>query len=126
MRTRLAILFCVAFILCTGHHSLRTDVRAATESPEGNAAKGKIIFLKYCAGCHGPEGQGDGYQMLGRKPANLTEAASSRKSEAELLTAIHEGRPNMPPWNARLTNEDSRDVLAYIRTLSGGRETQPN
>ena len=31
---------------------------------------------------------------------------------------IHEGNPNMPSWKGRLSEQDSRAVLAYIRTLA--------
>ena len=126
MRMRLSTVFCIGWMVCAGMASLQTDAHADKVSGGGDAAKGKAIFLKYCAGCHGPEGKGDGYQLLGRKPANLTEPPTSLKSETELLISIHEGRPNMPPWNARLTDDDSRDVLAYIRTFSGGRDRQPD
>ena len=80
-------------------------------------AKGKLVFTKHCAGCHGPEGKGDGYRLLGADPANLTRSATKKKSDAVLLQTIHEGRPNMPSWEGRLSEQDSRAVLAYIRTL---------
>jgi mono/diheme cytochrome c family protein len=91
--------------------------RGADERVQGHAAKGKLLFVKHCTGCHGAEGQGDGYKLLGPDPANLTAPSTTRKSDADLLDAIHEGRPNMPAWKLRLSKEDSRDVLAYIRSL---------
>jgi mono/diheme cytochrome c family protein len=85
----------------------------------GDVARGKTIFVRYCTGCHGPEGGGDGYRFLrGPDPANLTSPASKKKSDAELLKTIHDGKPNMPPWNVRLSDKESRDVLAYVRTLA--------
>lgn len=80
-------------------------------------AKGKTLFIKYCAGCHGPQGQGDGYKLLGPNPANLTAPATKNKSERALLATIHEGKPNMPSWKGRLSERDIHNVLAYIRTL---------
>jgi mono/diheme cytochrome c family protein len=79
---------------------------------------GKRIFIKHCAGCHGAAGKGDGYKLLGADPANLTVSATKKKSDAALLKTIHEGKSSMPSWNVRLSQQDSRDVLAYIRTLS--------
>jgi mono/diheme cytochrome c family protein len=81
-------------------------------------AKGKQIFIKHCVGCHGAEGKGDGYKLLGPDPANLTAPATRKKSDAVLLNTIHEGKSSMPSWKVRLSEQDSRDVLAYIRTLS--------
>jgi mono/diheme cytochrome c family protein len=81
-------------------------------------AKGKTVFVRHCAGCHGQAGRGDGYRLLGPEPANLTRPATKKKSDAALLATIHEGKPNMPSWKVRLSKEESRAVLAYIRTLT--------
>jgi mono/diheme cytochrome c family protein len=85
--------------------------------PRVDQIKGKQIFSKYCAGCHGPEGKGDGYLLLGPDPANLTRPATKKKSDAMLIETIHEGKPNMPSWKGRLSEDESRTVLAYIRAL---------
>ena len=87
------------------------------DSSSAHQAKGKRIFTHSCAGCHGFEGKGGGYRLLGHEPANLTRPATKTKSDAALLHTIHEGKPNMPSWKTRLSEEDSRAVLAYIRTL---------
>jgi mono/diheme cytochrome c family protein len=89
-----------------------------SNSRAGEILKGKTVFVRHCAGCHGPEGKGDGYQLLGPDPANLTRQATKKKSDATLLQAIHEGKPNMPSWKVRLSKEENRAVLAYIRTLA--------
>ncbi|HMS82064.1 MAG TPA: cytochrome c [Nitrospira sp.] len=89
----------------------------ATDSPTGDDSKGKKIFARHCAGCHGSQGKGDGYLLLGPDPANLTRPATKKKSDATLLSSIHEGKPNMPSWKNRLSAEESRAVLAYVRTL---------
>lgn len=88
------------------------------DSPNASYADGKRIFTRYCAGCHGPKGKGDGYLLLGPEPANLTRPATKIKSDVALLQVIHEGKPNMPPWKVRLSENESRAVLTYIRTLA--------
>ena len=92
------------------------DQQMSLDTPD--LKKGKMIFVKYCSGCHGPLGQGDGYRILGPSPADLASLASKQQSDTALLRTIHEGKPNMPAWQFRLSKEDSRDVLAYIRTLA--------
>jgi mono/diheme cytochrome c family protein len=116
---RAALSWAVVGLLTVGGWMLSagTVARGADERVQGQAAKGKLLFVKHCTGCHGPEGQGDGYKLLGPDPANLTAPSTAKKSDADLLDAIHEGRPNMPAWKLRLSKEDSRDVLAYIRSL---------
>jgi mono/diheme cytochrome c family protein len=93
-------------------------VGSASESVENHGLqKGRQIFRQYCAGCHGPEGQGDGYRLLGPSPADLTSRLTQGKSDEDLLQSIHAGRPNMPAWNVKLTETDRQNVLAYIRSL---------
>jgi mono/diheme cytochrome c family protein len=87
------------------------------ESKRADVAKGEKVFVRHCAGCHGSEGKGDGYLLLGPEPANLTRSTTKKKSDVMLLQTIHEGKPNMPSWKTRLSEEDSGAVLAYIRTL---------
>ncbi|NGZ11703.1 MAG: c-type cytochrome [Nitrospira sp. LK70] len=87
------------------------------DSSSADQTKGKGIFAQHCAGCHGPAGRGDGYLLLGPDPANLTRPETKQKSDAMLLQTIHEGKPNMPSWKVRLSESESRAVLAYIRTL---------
>ena len=105
----------VAGLLCWGVAQGQVEPKVQ----DGDVARGKTMFVKYCTGCHGPEGGGGGYRFLrGPDPANLTSPSTREKSDAELLKTIHDGKPNMPPWNVRLSDEESRDVLAYVRTLA--------
>jgi mono/diheme cytochrome c family protein len=93
--------------------------QAESKAQSGDVARGKVLFVKYCTGCHGPQGGGDGYKFLnGPSPANLTSPSTSKKSDADLFKTIHEGKPNMPPWKFRLSGKESSDVLAYVRTLA--------
>jgi mono/diheme cytochrome c family protein len=92
---------------------------AGPKSQSGDVARGKTLFVRYCTGCHGLQGGADGYKFLhGPDPANLTSPSIKKKSDAVLLKTIHEGKPNMPPWETRLSEKESRDVLAYVRTLA--------
>jgi mono/diheme cytochrome c family protein len=92
----------------------------AADPPD--VSNGRKIFNRYCSGCHGAQGQGDGYPLLGRAPANLTSPATTEQSDEELIRTLHEGKPNMPAWKYRLSPQDSNDVLAYVRTLASERD----
>ena len=107
----------VLLVTIAGGALLQSHAAGKVEPATGNLAKGKILFIKYCAGCHGPQGKGDGYRLLGPDPANLTAPSTAKKSDSALLATIHEGKPNMPSWKGRLSERDIRNVLAYIRTL---------
>jgi mono/diheme cytochrome c family protein len=84
-----------------------------------DVARGKILFTKYCTGCHGPEGEGGEYKFTrGPDPPDLTSPSTEKKFDDDLLKIIHDGKPNMPPWNVRLSERERKDVLAYVRTLA--------
>lgn len=108
----------VLLLIAAGNTSQAGAGPETVPPAKGNVTKGTMLFAKHCAGCHGQEGKGDGYKLLGPDPANLTAPSITKKSDADLLKAIHKGRPNMPAWERRLSNEDSRDVLAYVRSLA--------
>ena len=112
--------FIVLSVVFVGGMLLSSLAQAVAESKaqNGDVARGKTLFIRYCTGCHGPEGGGDGYKFVrGPDPANLSSPSTKKKSDAVLLKTIHDGKPNMPPWNTRLSEKESRDVLAYVRTL---------
>ena len=92
--------------------------KAGADFEQARITKGKNLYARNCAGCHGAEGTGDGYKLLGPDPANLTLPSTTKKSDAALLNTIHEGKPNMPSWKLRLSEQDSQAVLAYIRALA--------
>ena len=93
-------------------------LRSATDSV---GERGRAIYLERCAVCHGPQGRGDGPEapFLSPRPASLISAGTSVKSDAEFLAVIANGKPRtaMPAWKDRLSEEQRREVLAYIRSL---------
>src|SRR5437773_9518245 len=95
-----------------------------------DTVKGKTVYVKWCAGCHGDTGAGDGAAapaMLPR-PRNFTgavykvrtTASGQLSTDADLMRAIDEGLPGsaMPAWKARLSEAERRDVMAYLKTFS--------
>ncbi|HTL60124.1 MAG TPA: cytochrome c [Nitrospira sp.] len=83
--------------------------------------RGRTIYERHCADCHGAEGRGDGRQAttLSPRPGNLISAQTSAKSDQELLKIIAKGKPRtaMAGWEQRLSSEDQAAVLAYIRSM---------
>lgn len=96
---------------------------ASVAAPPDQAAweRGRVIYEQRCLDCHGPEGRGDGSKALSLspRPGNLVSAATSAKSDQDLLKIIANGRPRtaMPAWKDQLSDEEQRQVLAYIRSL---------
>lgn len=88
-------------------------------SPGGNPVNGKLIYEKNCAACHGSRGQGDGYTKFNPPVADLASSTIQRKEDTDLIKTIREGRPNtaMGSWRLVLSEQEIRDVVAYIRTF---------
>jgi len=87
----------------------------------GDPAKGKALYEKHCVACHGPQGKGDGPagKVITPPAADFTSAASKKKSEADLLQTVENGRPGtaMAPWKTQLSQPELNDVIGYVLTL---------
>ena len=83
--------------------------------------QGRDIYRIHCQECHGTEGHGDGPRapMLAPRPGNLVSAATSAKTDEELLAILAVGVPRtaMRGWRDQLSNDERRNVLAYVRSL---------
>jgi cytochrome c oxidase cbb3-type subunit 2 len=95
----------------------------------GHAAAGKPLYTRYCAGCHGDEGDalGENAQWIDPKPRDFTLAtfkcrstpSGSLPTDQDLFNSVTRGfvTTNMPPWVA-LTPQNRVDLVAYIKTFS--------
>src|SRR5947207_3636030 len=118
---------CLAMLIAARSTPLTAHVSRLT--PQDTTA-GKKVYEKWCAGCHGETGAGDGpsaAHMLPR-PRNFTgalykirtTASGQLPTDADLMRAIDEGLPGsaMPAWQGRLSEGERRDVAAYLKTFS--------
>lgn len=95
----------------------------------GNPKSGKELYLRYCLGCHGRYGDGNGESAphLDPKPRDFTKATFKCRStpsgtlptDSDLYDTISRGVYNsgMPSWKP-LTREQRADLIAYIKTFS--------
>ena len=84
------------------------------------------LYIRWCAGCHGQKGAGDGpnARYLPVKPAAHRDAAAmAMRPDDSLYDAIAGGggimgkSPRMPAFAGTLTSAEIRSLVAYIRTL---------
>jgi mono/diheme cytochrome c family protein len=87
---------------------------------------GGKLFLKYCAVCHGVEGQGDGFNSfnLDPRPRDLTDSSYMNSvSDSRLKEIIARGGRGtgksvlMPEYAYTLSDHEINDLVNYIRHL---------
>jgi mono/diheme cytochrome c family protein len=95
----------------------------------GHAAAGKSDYRRYCAGCHGDFGDGNGENAvwLDPKPRDFTIATFKCRStltgtlpiDEDLYNTIARGltNSNMPVWST-FTKQQRADLVAYIKIFS--------
>jgi mono/diheme cytochrome c family protein len=95
----------------------------------GHADAGKQLYFRYCWGCHGFRGDGNGENApyLNILPRNFVAATFKCRStptgtlptDQDLFNAIERGfnNSNMPSW-ITLTDQNRADLIAFIKTLS--------
>jgi cytochrome c oxidase cbb3-type subunit 3 len=90
------------------------DVVALAKNPEAMKI-GQKLFLNNCAQCHASDGGGS------RGFPNLTDVEWLWGGSPEAIkTSITDGRLGvMPPWGTLLGEQGVKDVVHYVRSLSG-------
>jgi mono/diheme cytochrome c family protein len=113
-----------ALVLALAAPALAEEVAAPLPRDTADAAviRGSIAFRTYCVLCHGAEGKGDGRaaKMYTPRPANLTVSPYNDTYKEMIIRGggASVGRSAyMPPWGDELTDEQIRDVVAFLREL---------
>jgi mono/diheme cytochrome c family protein len=95
----------------------------------GHSEAGAQIYYRYCWGCHGARGNGDGENApyLNILPRNFVAAVFKCRStptgtlplDSDIYNSIYRGFnfTNMPSWKA-LSAQNRADVVAFIKTFS--------
>jgi len=98
---------------------MKNPVKATNASIQ----KGKEIYGKKCALCHGIKGDGKGPNSAGLnpKPTNFKESHGEKMTDGEHFWKITTGRGAMPSFEKDLTVEDRWHVIDYVNTLMKNR-----
>lgn len=109
------MVFSVVLVVLTASWVLAQTHTAVTKN-------GEKIFQQHCAGCHGTSGDGLGPDIkeLIVPPANFRAPKYRTKTDMDLYLAIKQGVLFSPMhgWADRLSDQEIRDVLIYIRSLA--------
>jgi DMSO reductase family type II enzyme heme b subunit len=91
--------------------------------------KGKILYDKWCAQCHGEKGDGKGpaADLVFPKPRDFTKgtykfhstASGEPPLDSDIIRSIRNGNPgtSMPPWT-RFSDDDVKAIVAYLKKFS--------
>ncbi len=84
-------------------------------------SQGRAVYAAKCAVCHGPELQGlvgpnlvDDYWLHGNRPSEI--ALVIRKGVLD---------KGMPSWSEMLSNDDIRNVVAFVISAQGSQPNNP-
>lgn len=97
-----------------------------TQSQSNIIEKGKRLFIKYCAHCHGNKGNGDGFnaEYLDKDPTELSSPKfQAKRSNEKLFRVIKEGGAKvkkshlMPSFGYTLSEEEIWALVTFIRYL---------
>lgn len=91
--------------------------------PKGDAERGATLYGRYCRGCHGVDGQGDGLVFMPHVNNLTRKGYIDQLPDSYLHYVILKGGESvgksayMPAWEGTLSTQDMADVIAHIRSL---------
>jgi cytochrome c oxidase cbb3-type subunit 3 len=98
------------------------DVLAYIKVLAAPEKRGQVVFKTNCVLCHGLKGDGNGRaaKLYDPPPADLTHSDKNDQYKEMIIRLGGEamGRsPFMPIWGEQLSDQEIRDVVAYLRTI---------
>jgi len=82
--------------------------------------KGRALYRRHCASCHGAGGKGDGGLALsGGEPSDLTDDAwDTGSTDGEIFVAIRDGlSADMLPYKEKLKEPEIWQVVVFLRSI---------
>ena len=81
-------------------------------------AAGAQTYKSNCVVCHGADGTGTPTGKSLKAP-DLHSDAVQKMTVAQMVTQVSDGKNNMPPFKSTLSEDQIKDVVAYVRTTFG-------
>jgi mono/diheme cytochrome c family protein len=81
------------------------------------AQDAEALYKSKCQACHGADGKGDtpAGKKLGVKDFHSPEVV--KMSDTELFEATKNGKGKMPKYDGKLTDDQIKELVKYIRSL---------
>jgi mono/diheme cytochrome c family protein len=90
---------------------------ASIVTPAFSQGTGADTYKAKCAMCHGAGGLGDTPAGKAMKAASFKDPAIVKAPDSELIAAVKNGKNKMPAYAGKLTDDQIKSAIAYIRTL---------
>ena len=125
------IIFCL-YVLCIGYTcaDIPTESDFSDKIPISDELtnRGKELFNRQCASCHGESGRGDGIGAYLLRPHprdfslgkfRMVSTVNHIPSDDDLFNTISQGMPgtSMPPWE-HLSKDDRNALVHYVKYLA--------
>lgn len=78
---------------------------------------GEKVYKAKCATCHGPDGAGATAVGKATKARDFCSDEVKKETDEEWSQIIAKGKNKMPAYDKKLTEAETKDVVAYIRSL---------
>jgi len=117
-------------MLTIGLVALMSALAAGGLSAQDGDNLGQVTYDRWCAGCHGVDGTGNGpgAEYMLPRPRDFTEALYQIRSTAngelptdqDILDIINVGMPGttMPGWEELLSNDEKDALVQYLKSFS--------
>jgi mono/diheme cytochrome c family protein len=107
---------------CLGAALAALAAEALPSPDEQSVSRGSHVFQRYCVLCHGQKADGQGVAAKSYKPPPANLVASPYPDEYKELIIRKGGgaigrSPFMPPWGQELSEQEIRDLLAFLRRI---------
>jgi mono/diheme cytochrome c family protein len=75
------------------------------------------LYKTKCAACHGADGSGNTAMGKAFKLRDLGSSEVQAQTDAQLIAITSDGKNKMPAYKGKLTDEQIKGLVGYIRTL---------
>jgi mono/diheme cytochrome c family protein len=120
-----SLLVCFGIVGADARQTELAPRPAAGAAPSAaSISNGQGLFKRYCQGCHGETGKGDGPAakfLKGKLPDLSDKTTLAGRTDADVHDVIANGKKGesgtMPPFDGRLKDPEIQDLIDFARSL---------
>jgi len=86
-------------------------------APANAQGAGEKVYKAKCASCHGPDGAGATPAGKATKARDFCSEEVKKETDEEWTAIIVKGKNKMPSYEKKITDEEIKGLVAYIRGL---------